>query len=58
MTLFLVFWASRDFEVKIRFSYNSLDIEDFFFFFFFFALRCNRATLAYASVSKRRSLFS
>ena len=46
---FLVFWASRDFEVKFRFSYNSLDFEEFFcfvlFLFSFFSLRCNRATL-------------
>ena len=51
---FLVFWAFRDFEVKIRFSYSSLDFEDFLFFFvlFFFSLRCNRTTLTYASVTE------
>ena len=43
--------------MKIRFSYSSLDVEDFLFFFVlfffsFFSLRCNRATLACASVAK------
>ena len=46
--------------MKIHFSYSSLDFEDFLFFFVlcsfflfsFFSLRCNRATLVYASVAK------
>ena len=42
--------------MKICFSYSSLDFEDFllllFFFFSFFSLRCNRATLVFASVAK------
>ena len=35
LALFLVFWASGEFEVKIRLSYNSLDFKDFLFLFFF-----------------------